>query len=216
MFLCTRLSCTYMYVESLQTRLGSLCTCSWSFLTYRWKRSEMEIFSVSREQISHWIGMLFQQLLTTSGTGGIWYNNDYHDCVVDVSYLNTLQRSLQQNWSQFLWQKRAGRFWIHTNSQPKNELHGGRWWGKKKRVMYVCVLLRAFARGGKKKSLVIPPGIEPGTLSVLDSRDNRYTTESLWRYRCESAFLLLLQMARAVGNHIQVDPMLLQFFKPQL
>ena len=25
---------------------------------------------------------------------------------------------------------------------------------------------------------VIPPGIEPGTLSVLDSRDNRYTTES--------------------------------------
>ena len=32
----------------------------------------------------------------------------------------------------------------------------------------------------KKKSSVIPPGIEPGTLSVLDSRDNRYTTESLW------------------------------------
>ena len=26
---------------------------------------------------------------------------------------------------------------------------------------------------------MIPPGIEPGTLSVLDSRDNRYTTESL-------------------------------------
>ena len=31
----------------------------------------------------------------------------------------------------------------------------------------------------KKKKRVIPPGIEPGTLSVLDSRDNRYTTESL-------------------------------------
>ena len=31
----------------------------------------------------------------------------------------------------------------------------------------------------KKKERVIPPGIEPGTLSVLDSRDNRYTTESL-------------------------------------
>ena len=26
---------------------------------------------------------------------------------------------------------------------------------------------------------MIPPGIEPGTLSVLDSRDNRYTMESL-------------------------------------
>ena len=25
---------------------------------------------------------------------------------------------------------------------------------------------------------MIPPGIEPGTLSVLDSRDNRYTMES--------------------------------------
>ena len=30
----------------------------------------------------------------------------------------------------------------------------------------------------KKRKKVIPPGIEPGTLSVLDSRDNRYTTES--------------------------------------
>ena len=29
------------------------------------------------------------------------------------------------------------------------------------------------------KQSVIPPGIEPGTLSVLDSRDNHYTTESL-------------------------------------
>ena len=32
-----------------------------------------------------------------------------------------------------------------------------------------------------KKYQVIPPGIEPGTLSVLDSRDNHYTTESLYR-----------------------------------
>ena len=24
-----------------------------------------------------------------------------------------------------------------------------------------------------------PPGLEPGTLSVLDSRDNHYTTETL-------------------------------------
>ena len=30
----------------------------------------------------------------------------------------------------------------------------------------------------KKERKVIPPGIEPGTLSVLDSRDNRYTMES--------------------------------------
>ena len=30
----------------------------------------------------------------------------------------------------------------------------------------------------EKNAKVIPPGIEPGTLSVLDSRDNRYTTES--------------------------------------
>ena len=30
----------------------------------------------------------------------------------------------------------------------------------------------------KVKTCVIPPGIEPGTLSVLDSRDNRYTMES--------------------------------------
>ena len=29
------------------------------------------------------------------------------------------------------------------------------------------------------KKRVIPPGIEPGTLSVLDSRDNHYTMESL-------------------------------------
>ncbi len=29
------------------------------------------------------------------------------------------------------------------------------------------------------KKRVIPPRIEPGTLSVLDSRDNHYTTESL-------------------------------------
>ena len=30
----------------------------------------------------------------------------------------------------------------------------------------------------KKKIQLILPGIEPGTLSVLDSCDNRYTTES--------------------------------------
>ena len=30
----------------------------------------------------------------------------------------------------------------------------------------------------KRFEKVIPPGIEPGTLSVLDSRDNRYTMES--------------------------------------
>ena len=29
-----------------------------------------------------------------------------------------------------------------------------------------------------RKKKVIPPGFEPGTLSVLDSRDNHYTTES--------------------------------------
>ena len=29
-----------------------------------------------------------------------------------------------------------------------------------------------------KEKKVIPPGFEPGTLSVLDSRDNHYTTES--------------------------------------
>ena len=32
--------------------------------------------------------------------------------------------------------------------------------------------------GSKKSKKVIPPGIELGTLSVLDSRDNRYTMES--------------------------------------
>ena len=31
---------------------------------------------------------------------------------------------------------------------------------------------------GKKRKNVFPPGIEPGTLSVLDSRDNHYTTET--------------------------------------
>ena len=36
----------------------------------------------------------------------------------------------------------------------------------------------------KTKKSVIPPGIEPGTLSVLDSRDNHYTTESLTCGRC--------------------------------
>ena len=38
---------------------------------------------------------------------------------------------------------------------------------------------------GEKKR-VIPPGIEPGTLSVLDSRDNHYTMESSVAFvRCE-------------------------------
>ena len=32
--------------------------------------------------------------------------------------------------------------------------------------------------GSQKREKVIPPGIEPGTLSVLDSRDNHYTMES--------------------------------------
>ena len=30
----------------------------------------------------------------------------------------------------------------------------------------------------KRAQKVFPPGIEPGTLSVLDSRDNHYTTET--------------------------------------
>ena len=30
----------------------------------------------------------------------------------------------------------------------------------------------------KEDNNMIPPGIEPGTLSVLDSRDNHYTMES--------------------------------------
>ena len=79
--------------------------------------------------------------------------------------------------------------------------------------MLLCI---NFVGDKKKKNSVIPPGIEPGTLSVLDSRDNRYTTESLWLYYRKCTYLLLLQMAREVGDHIRVDPMLLQFFKPQL
>ena len=39
-------------------------------------------------------------------------------------------------------------------------------------------VLYPYREQGKKK--VIPPGIEPGTLSVLDSRDNRYTMESTY------------------------------------
>ena len=35
----------------------------------------------------------------------------------------------------------------------------------------------------KKKRSLILPGIEPGTLSVLDSRDNRYTTESTDKHK---------------------------------
>ena len=42
----------------------------------------------------------------------------------------------------------------------------------------------------KKKNSVIPPGIEPGTLSVLDSRDNRYTTESpYWLCSKQACFI---------------------------
>ena len=41
----------------------------------------------------------------------------------------------------------------------------------------------------KKGKKVIPPGIEPGTLSVLDSRDNRYTTES-WM-KCVGVIVVL-------------------------
>ena len=43
----------------------------------------------------------------------------------------------------------------------------------------------------EKKNSVIPPGIEPGTLSVLDSRDNHYTTESLQHDAAQNQFLLL-------------------------
>ena len=35
-----------------------------------------------------------------------------------------------------------------------------------------------YNRETKKGEKLIPPGIEPGTLSVLDSRDNHYTMES--------------------------------------
>ena len=55
-------------------------------------------------------------------------------------------------------------------------------------------------RGKKieKKSTVIPPGIEPGTLSVLDSRDNRYTTESLCQGVCLNTVLFVVSF-RADG-----------------
>ena len=39
----------------------------------------------------------------------------------------------------------------------------------------------------KNSQTLILPGIEPGTLSVLDSRDNHYTTESTdnqWEVNC--------------------------------
>ena len=42
--------------------------------------------------------------------------------------------------------------------------------------VYTCVVTAVIKE--KKKKRVIPPGIEPGTLSVLDSRDNHYTMES--------------------------------------
>ena len=50
-------------------------------------------------------------------------------------------------------------------------------WVKKKSIEKVygfCYL--------RDKKKVIPPGIEPGTLSVLDSRDNHYTMESTDAY----------------------------------
>ena len=34
----------------------------------------------------------------------------------------------------------------------------------------------------KRGKKVIPPGVEPGTLSVLDSRDNHYIMESPYTY----------------------------------
>ena len=37
---------------------------------------------------------------------------------------------------------------------------------------------------------MIPPGIEPGTLSVLDSRDNHYTTESLHHDSAKNQFFI--------------------------
>ena len=50
-----------------------------------------------------------------------------------------------------------------------------------------------------EKKRVIPPGIEPGTLSVLDSRDNRYTTESL-RYRLLTFLVLSSAQMYAVPS----------------
>ena len=45
-------------------------------------------------------------------------------------------------------------------------------------VAFMCVSSSVCNNGSQKREKVIPPGIEPGTLSVLDSRDNRYTMES--------------------------------------
>ena len=43
----------------------------------------------------------------------------------------------------------------------------------------------------KKKEKVFPPGIEPGTLSVLDSRDNHYTTETQVKEEVKILFINL-------------------------
>ena len=106
----------------------------------------------------------------------------------------------------------------------------------KKFTLVFGVLLCMFLVVGfcTKKNNVIPPGIEPGTLSVLDSRDNHYTTESLcmtcalysvyicyilhmWSKRAPvHSHCTYLQMARAVAAQLNTDHMLLQFFRPQL
>ena len=39
---------------------------------------------------------------------------------------------------------------------------------------------------GRNYKNKFPPGLEPGTLSVLDSRDNHYTTETLMTLRSDS------------------------------
>ena len=43
------------------------------------------------------------------------------------------------------------------------------------KLLLTCAITKVES---KKDKRVIPPGIEPGTLSVLDSCDNRYTMES--------------------------------------
>ena len=54
-------------------------------------------------------------------------------------------------------------------------------WIEKKKAKWYCISckMNLYDAREEKKNSVIPPGIEPGTLSVLDSRDNHYTTESL-------------------------------------
>ena len=55
----------------------------------------MAIFSAFREQISHWIGLLFQQSLTTSGTVVLVVIVKITHNIVVLMYRYTLQRSLQ-------------------------------------------------------------------------------------------------------------------------